>query len=96
MLTLWLLLGVVSATPLNLEDQIIDAMKQEVYQKMLHSFSQKGLLGTQKYPDDINRYQGSQGKVSTDQNMIDLMMEKIKLDEDGWDIFHTGSLRVSI
>ena len=89
-------MGVVSATPLNLEDQIIDAMKKEVYQKMLHSFSQKGLLGNPKYPDDINRYQGSQGKISTDQNMIDLMMEKIKLDEEGWDIFHSGSLRVSI
>ena len=85
-----------STTQLNLEDQIIDAMKKEVYQKMLRSFSQKGLLGNPKYPDDINRYHGSPGKISTDQNMIDLMIEKIKLDEEGWDIFHSGSLRVSI
>ena len=93
---LWLLLTVASSTPLNLEDQIIDALRQEVYQKMIHSLSQKELLGFVQPEEDINQYLINAGKTSTDLNMIDQMMEKIKLDETGWDVYHTGSLRVCV
>ena len=95
MVTLWLLFSAVSTAPIDFEEQIVDALKEEVYKKMLASVFMKRLSGVQQPKNFINQPPVLSRKITRDLDLIDRMMEDVGIDEGGWDVYHTGSLRVS-
>ena len=95
MVTFWLLFSAVSTAPIDFEEQIVDALKEEVYKKMLASVFVKRFSGVQQPKGFINQPSVLPRKTSRDLDMIDRMMEDVGIDEGGWDVYHTGSLRVS-
>ena len=95
MVTFWLLFSAVSTAPIDFEEQIVDALKEEVYKKMLASVFVERFSGIQQPKGLINLPSVVPGKISRDLDVIDRMMEDVGIDEGGWDVYHTGSLRVS-
>ena len=74
----------------------MDALKETVYQQMLVSLSKKESSYFDQPEEDINQSRMMQRKVSGDLSLIDRLLEDVGMDERGWDVYHTGSLRVSM